>query len=395
MADFSMWGPEQSGFRLAEQDSIANYARLAQANHQNALAQQEAQVARQKQAEMDAFSKLTTPDGKGGPGVGGSVADIFYDQARQLSRLGQPMAASQMAVRASQVLQHEGQAREQQALAAENEIDAKVKMATVLSELHGRATNGRQWASANMMFSSMFPGKDNPLANVPFSPEAAQQAGNFGIKQAELLHSQQEAIRTGILAADQKSKAVTRVARTEIYRDKVDSQETVDEARVKALGRNTGAGGGGKAKAVGSPTRPEVEQTAGLLRELFKTVELPKEGLGVIATSIASEAKALVEANRGMDPQTARALAVQKALKRGDLEVFTDEGVAGTGFRQKQRLRSNLGGDTPETALSADATTKFREGKYYDTPKGRLKRVAGGWEVPSTSTRTAPPPPEE
>jgi len=128
-------------------------------------------------------------------------------------------------------------------------------------------------------------------------------------------------------------------------------------------------------------------------------VELPAEGLSTIATSIASEAKALVEANRGMDPQTARALAVQKALKRGDLEVFTDEGVAGTGFRQKQRLRSNLGGDTPETALSADATTKFREDKHYITPKGTMQFRKGKLYPVATPSRTgsstSPPNPEE
>jgi len=89
MADFSMWGPEQSGFRLAEQDSIANYARLAQANHQNALAQQEAQVARQKQAEMDAFSKLTTPDGKGGPG-----AEALLPTSSMTRRGNSPASAS-------------------------------------------------------------------------------------------------------------------------------------------------------------------------------------------------------------------------------------------------------------------------------------------------------------
>ena len=162
MADFAMWGPEKSGFRLAEQDSIANFVKLSQGQHNQALAAQEQEKALQMRREREAISKLTTPDGTGGPGAGGSISDILRDQSRQLIRLGQPVKAGQLAVQASQVDQHEQAALTSQVGAQVKQLEGQIKMDDAVSQLDGGARNQRDWDVATLMFSQQFPKQENP-----------------------------------------------------------------------------------------------------------------------------------------------------------------------------------------------------------------------------------------
>lgn len=394
MADFAMWGPKESGFRLAEQDSIANFVKLSQGQHDQALAAQEQEKALQMRREREAISKLTTPDGTGGPGAGGTISDILRDQSRQLIRLGQPIKAGQLAVQASQVDQHEQAALTSQVGAQVKQLEGQIKMADAVSQLYGGARNQRDWDVATLMFSQQFPKQKNPLLGIPFSPDNARMARESGLSQKERLHAQVEGTRAAAYAAGQTNASKNRDERTAIYRDRVKAQDALTEAKTKVVGVTSGPGRGGPARPVGAPGKKELDAATAALREVIGKAEIPPEELSVLQNDIASNAMAIARANPAMPFSAAVAKAVNTARRDHDLEFYTKKGM----LSNTPAARYSKAGSSPEAPLQPPTDMKsFVVGRYYQTPKGPLRRVEGGWEAPEpqAAPRTIPAPPAD
>ncbi len=364
MPAFSMWGPAESGFRLARQDAIKEFAGLAQARHDMAQAQQaEAKVAESRQLQQ-AMSQLTTPDGKGGPGAGGSVADVIEHQAVELSRLGQPAAAGKLGADAALIRAREAQAGAAGALEAQRQVEIESAQVERAMNLYRNVTDQRSWDSANMMFGQLFPNQANPLAAMPYSPANVKLMQGALTTEAQRRKAQVDEAELAIKERNQRSLDTARKARTKIL-----ARNAEDRARrTEILAKNGGRVG--KETPVGFPKKEEIA-AAGRMLESKLPAPLDAEELPNAALQVAAEAKAILKAVPGIDANTALERAVASAIKSGD---FTTVDVLG-GLRQRSKFSG--GGKTPETAVKASKDTKFQTGRYYIGANGQIGKFNG------------------
>jgi hypothetical protein len=355
MADFGMYGPAQSGARLAEQDSISNFLKIAQGTHETALAQEAQQRANEKQQEAIAFSKLTTPDGQAGPGAGGSMADIGDWQAKELIRLQQPQAAMRMGLQAAKIRLEEAHVGQVQAAQRNQEIAGQIKSAEGFARLYSGVRDKESWDAANLMAAQMFPG-DPHLQEVigrPYNPAYVERIRGLALSEKDRLHAQQEALRTSIQASNAGSLNAVRQARMSL----IESQKKYLGARTDAAIKNGGSTGRGV--AAGSPNKDQQKDARQVLDAQYPG--LPPAELDLAGVQVASEAKALMAATRGMDWNTALNRASANAAK--DMSVVSKLWGADT--------RTFRNGATPAVAIPFTRGMKIEPGKHY-TANGRV-----------------------
>lgn len=370
MADFSMFNPKESGARLAEQDSVSNFLKIARGQHEAALADQAQQKAAAARAQEAAFSKLTTPDGTAGPGAGGSIADIADWQANQLIKLGQPQAALTLGKKAAEIRLDEARVGQVKGLQANQELASQVKTAESIAQLYSGVKDEKSWAAAGLMASQMFPGDKNlqGIVNMPYNPAYVERLTGLALKEKDRLHAEQEKIRTGIQQSNASSLNAVRNARLSL----IDSQKQYLNARTENAIKNGGATG--RNLAVGTPLPREQRDARDMVASQYPG--LPDAELDLAGLQVASEAKALVKAAPGLDWNTAlqRASAAAASDMATVRKIWGDDGHS---FRN---------GATPAVAKPAVSGMKIVPGKYYTAngkiavgmPDGKLREVKDG-----------------
>lgn len=392
MADsFAMWGPQQSGPRIVEQDSLAQFAHQAQAAHQVALAQQEALKTKQLRQQMQAMSQLTSDDGQNGPGAGGTMGDYLMAKAKKAFDLGLPDEGLKLSNAAANIASKEvmDETRKTQALDREAEVRRKAIDDTL--KIYQGVNSKEDWARANLLVSQMFPGQHNPLAGLPYDPAYVSLAKTS-------LLSQKDKLEIGIRQAREASLERKDRAQEGFlgFREKImNAQEKDRERRTDIYEKNGGSKGQGT--PVGFPTKQESAAAEGILKK--QVPGLPDDELQAAGIQIASEAKAMVKANKGLDWNTALERATAKSVKENDFTTISKSGM----FGSTSKPHFEGGGKTPDTALPATKDTQFKKGRFYQTPKGVLQwtgtgfvQAAGG--APSAGPTTPPPaepPPED
>ena len=363
MPEFSMWGPAEDGVRLSRQDSIKEFATIAEAQHvmsQTAMNQQKIAESQQLQAAM---SQLTTPDGKGGPGAGGSFADLIESQALQLSRLGQPGAAAKLGAQAAQIRAHEAQAAASDALAGERQVKAETAMVERAVNIYRNVKDQKSWDQANMMFSQLFPDQNNPLAGVPYSPQNVQLMQDSLLKEKD---RRELAIKDRVRQAQDRN--VDSLVQYREFRKTILERNAADrERRTDALEKNGGKTG--RSTPVGAPTPNDLAAAGRLLESRLDGPIADEEERKAASYQIAAEAKAILKSVPGIDMNTAMERAVTSAIKSGDFAATTSWGRAASKFVG--------GGKTPETAVKATKNTQFQAGRYYIGPSGKVARFDG------------------
>lgn len=362
MPDFSSWSPQANGGRLAEADSMAKLAGMAKIRHETALADEAEMRASEGRRLTQAMAKLQTADaGK----AGSSLADQLEEQALQLSDLGFPAKAGALGVQAANIRLHEAQQLHQEGAAGKLQFEEKAKTLDRIANLYGSATNERDWAAANMMVAQQFPEFDNPLAKVPYSPEAARMAS------AQAL-SMKDRLGLKIKAATAASEDSLRKAREGYLTTRADllERQTADRERRTEILEKTG-GKRGVDKPVGSPTSGDIKGAASLLKSAYP--DLPKEDVSAAAYQIAGEARRMAKENPGLSMSVAMTRAFAAAQKDGYFE--TTDKMFGLG----KSVRYSTAGRTPEAAIPAPADRKFQAGRYYQTPKGVMKFDGTSW----------------
>lgn len=371
MPDFSSWSPVSNGGRLVEADNMAQMAGMAKIRHETALADEAEQRASEGRRLTDAMKQVTQAGiGK----AGSSLADQLEEQALQLSDLGFPTKAGALGVQAANIRLHEAQQQHQEGAAAKLEFDQRAKTLDRIANIYGSAKNEQDWAAANMMIAQQFPDFDNPLAKIPFSPEAARLASEQAL-------SQKDKLTLKIKAAAAASEDSLRKAREGYLTTRADllERQTADREHRTELLEKTG-GKKGVDKPVGSPSSGDVKGASNLLKGAYPN--LPKEDLDAAAYQIAGEAKRMAKENPGLSMSVAMSRALAAAQKDGYFET-TDKM-----FGWSKSTRYNSAGRSAETALPAPADRKFQAGRYYQTPKGVMKFDGTSWHPATTRSPT-------
>ena len=386
MADFAMWGPEQSGFRLAEQDSIANFVKLSQGMHLQAQAAKDQQEVRHK-AKIDAvMGSLSTPQG-GGPANGGPLSDVPRSWGLQLGKAGFPIEGTAMLNHAAQMSERESQARLHDVQGKEAELKTKVELAHFVQGTIGSAVNQATYDQGLMALTER--GVDVSELPKVYSKESVDMAARMSMQTKDRLHAQMEAIRAAAFAAEQKNKGVNRDARTEIYADRIESENEFRVGRLKVLGTDRKAGGGGKDKPITAPSNNEITQAGTAIKSILgPDVEIPSTDLFAMATEAAAMVKAELATNPGLkDVAAARVRAVTKLVKEQDLKATYST------FSSKATMHFSSGGRTPETALPAPSDPKELRTNHWYINNGKLGHWNGrGFIVPDTGKEVQPPP---
>lgn len=381
MPDFSEWGAAGSGARLAEQDDISNFYKVAAGQHMLALARQESIKADAQAAQMQAFAGLKTP-AIGEPGVE-TMADVNDNIALQLYKAGQPVEGSKAANRSAQMRFRTAEAGAQGALQSEREMKTELALNDKMISIYAGARDERSWATAHMLAGEMYPGEANPLADVPYSPQAADRVRATLLKEKDRLHAVQEQRITDARVANYGNLADFRSSRLDILQQNADTQSRRVDIYEKNAGKVKGE------KPIGFPTKVELGAAEDKLKAVLP-FPLPGDEMDAARQQVASDAKALMRANPALAPDQALQRAVTKAVEDGDLVTVSKLYGSKTTFQG--------GGKTPETALPATRDTKFKSGRYYNTPKGVMKFDGKGFvagPVKAAPTRAAPVSQEE
>lgn len=369
MADFSMWGPEAGGARLAEQDAIKRMSELAVVRRQRALAGQEEL---ELQGQQNFMARLGQRQGKPG--------QTLAEQAEEMAQLafdsGMAGKGVDLAAKAALVRTREAQAEASKATAARRQLQGQLDALTQATSFYEGVTDQAGLDKANALYAYTF-GEQSPTAGLPYSPQLMEQLRNFGTTSVQRLRAELARRDTDSKIANRESAIDLRNFRQGILREQTDLQRRREERLAK--------GGAGKEKPVGSPSSSELKAADVLLKSEFSS--LPLEERKQAAFSIASRARALRKANPALDADTAIRQAFSEEKSSGNFQAVeraygwlpSRQGYNKAGTSGEAPLEVPMGGDG-RPQLSA-----LKPGKVYKTPKGTLRYLGPNkWEAVQT-----------
>lgn len=377
MADFSMWGAEASPNRMSALDAQNQMLKAAQTRAQNAsAAENEAQTEgiiadnAGKKRMAEAMGRFRQAGGGDGP-ASTSLADPIEEMSRLAYESGLPSEGAKYATQASQVRQHEAATKNSQVLQEKNKLETQYKALQHSSSLYQGVTDQRSFDRANALYAMTF-SAPSPVAGQAYSPDLVGKLTGFGM-------TQMEKVRARLLEIDTASKQANRgsaMAFRDFRKGIVKEELTLKQEREERLAKQGGAKGG-----VGAPTSMSQKAAVSLLAQEFP--DLPADETKLAAYSVASRAKALQQANKALDSDTALRQALAEEKTAGSFQKVNDTykvlGVD-TGMKKPAATKFTKG----QAVAVADAPTdptKRTVGSTYNTPKGQLKWLGGGkWE---------------
>jgi hypothetical protein len=371
MPDFAMWGPEQSGFRLAEQDSIRNFTNIAAGQHQQALAQEAQQRVAQQKKQMEIMGKLTTPDGKGGPGAGGDLADVPESVGRQLIQAGQLEAGTKMLEHASTIRFKQAEAVHQTASAEAQKAITQIKMFDRARQLVGAATDARSFDVANMMFAQEFPQAKNPFAGMAYSPELVKSITEKALTAKEAAELKIKQAREQSLEVKDRAQVGHLAVQSEVARGRLEETRRYHDARIKNSGtvndlaeRKFEAKREPSEKApkpLGTPKAEEVV-AAGQTMQRYAPEGASAADLKTASYQVAEETKKIMRDIPALSAPQARERAAREVAKG----FWKSRGMFGDTVKFG-------GGETPQNAIPLPKTAREAVvGKHYFNSKGAV-----------------------
>lgn len=373
MADFSMWGPEAGGARLAEQDAIKRMSELAVARRQRAEAgQKELEL----QGQQSFMARLGQRQGKPG--------QTLAEQAEEMAQLafdsGMAGKGVDLAAKAALVRTREAQAEASKATAARRQLQGQLDALTKATSFYEGVTDQAGLDKANALYAYTFGGAA-PTAGLPYSPQLVEQLRNFGTKATERLRAGLAELDTASKIANRDSAIDLRNFRKGILREQADLQER-REARLAK-------GGAGSEKPVGTPSAGELKAADVLLKSEFSN--LPLDERRQAAFSVASRARALRKANPALDADTAIRQAFTEEKASGNFQAV--ERAYGLLPSRQGYNKAGTAGEAPlQVPTGQDGQPQLsalKPGKIYQTPKGTLRYLGPNkWEA--VQTRVSP-----
>lgn len=349
MADFSMFGPEQSGGRLQELDAQNAMLRAAQTEGQQTSSRLHKAQAEKLEGEAAVSARLA--EAMSGMPQGKSMATSIEQMSRLALQAGSPAQAAQFATQAAQIRAQEATQMRQGMLTDKAQTEQQIKMLQAGASLYDGVQDQTGFDRAGANFARLL-GAPSPLTGMQYSPELVGKLQTFGTTQAQRLKAQLDALEAESRNANRESAIDFRSFRREIL-------TTGAEMRRQRGDRLAKAGGG---KGITAPTTAERKLAESLIGQEFPDLAERGDELGPAAYAVASRAKALQRANRALDSDQAVRQAF--ALEKGSGNFQSVDGAYKTlGYPRKGTKYSQ-----PEP-LPSDRT-KLQAGKRYVTPRG-------------------------
>lgn len=379
MAEFSMWGPEQSGARLAEKDTFARaldsmslmktQAELQQMPIDAEMKQSHARLYRAEaglkenellteQAVAQAMQKLSS--GQGTPAGEMDPTDLLESAGRLRLNAGDTKGGAKLLEGAALV-----RARD----AAAQARGAQQERATWLTQrdrhkfavdLIGSVTDQNSLNRA--LFEAQGAGLD--VSGVPTNYEEAKPAVEHAKQQA--MNAYQRA-QLKLSELDKESSDRNRrsaIAQRELRAPLIRAQTAATEAMAANRER----------QGISRPTDKEQADAASSILQIIPGLD--KDQAAAASLDVASEAKRLLRQNPGLTWSQAVAQAV-------DANAF-QETPGKIPFTTKRAY--NAQGKTPSAPItSIPEAAKRITGRYYQTPKGPYQWTKQGWVASSRS----------
>lgn len=352
MADFSMFGPEQSGGRLQELD--AQNAMLRAAQTEVAQSSNRLHRAQADKLEGEAAVDRKLAEAMSGMPQGGSMADSVEQMSRLALQAGSSGKASKFAIQAAQIRAQEAKEMQHGATTDKLQTEQQIKMLTTASGLYEGVQDQAGFDRANAQYARLF-GAASPVTGAPYSPELVGKLQLFGTTQAQRLKAQLGVLEAESRNANRQSAVDFRSFRQGILTTDAETRKQREERLAKV--------GGGK--GIAAPTTAERKLAESLIGQEFPDLAERGDELAPAAYAVASRAKALQRANRALDSDAAVRQAFAAEKESGNFQsvdgAYKTLGFPRTGTKYAQ----------PEP-LPSDRS-KLVAGKRYVTPRGVVK----------------------
>jgi len=254
-----------------------------------------------------------------------------------------------------------------------NELKLVQQNAELMGQILGGATDDSSWQMANSLYA-MQTGQPSPFAGLPYSPELVQRLTDASLSAKEKAQVEGNRLTREATEAYRKAMLGNSAAARETARDRFE----LEKERERRLAK-----GGGGTTMPGSPSEEERTEVKRQLR--LSGVDLTgmnSDSVNSTAYSVASRARELQAANKGLGRAQALSQAIEEAQQSGELEVvtagagkipYTDIEVGGTKrFAGKKAKTKAI-----TQALPADRNS-LKAGVIYNTARGPAKYLGNG-----------------
>lgn len=373
MSDFAMWGPEQSGPRLAEQDALK--AQQSLATTAGTLETARLHGAQADSAELDVANKRRMQDlllrrAQGEVVGGNNMADQLTDVFNMQLGAGLVSEAEKTARAVGYLKGKAAQIDNWQSTQKINQLKADKLRADSAAALAADVTDQDSFDRANALFQFSH-GTPSPYAGLPYSPELLEriQAGAVSVSRQ---------IELQMRAEENASKERNRVSAESLR--KVREQDIQERSRLaKEREERLAKAGGGKV-----PTTPteDIRQATRLIAKDYPKLE---GGAAEAASTIAAEAQMLLRRNPALD----RASAIQQAYNAARLRGDFQEQPGGFLSSDKQKFES--GGKTADNPIALPSDGKgMVAGRYYSNKSGQVGLYQANGKLKLVSPSAAP-----
>jgi hypothetical protein len=204
MADFSMWGPAESGVRLAQQDqqktqlnAIVMQDMQAQMRERNAKAGMEEQAARQQQQDQAAMSKIAQAKKAAEPGQqlgqAEQMSSQLSDMAQYYADSGQPVKAAALLEKVAQIGQHTAAMKENQAKQVTEGLKGEEAKADYVARQVSAAKNNDEFQQALQGIEAQGIKLPDRIKAMTYSPENVKKLQDMSLSFKDKLNLQRQA----------------------------------------------------------------------------------------------------------------------------------------------------------------------------------------------------------
>lgn len=401
MADFSMWGPEKQGSRIAEQDveraslnaikarqGLAELAMMpdkaAQMRAQTGMFQAHerlygAQAGEAERKEREA-THLADETRRRAPELEGLDPGA---QIRKLAEItagaGRPNEAGVLLKKYSEMENQFSQAVQHNATARKTEIETTQRELGHLEGVVRGSKSQKEWDDNNRLYELMT-GRRSPMAGRPFSDKAQLSQSMLSAQDvlaAELKRIEESGRAAGRNITYRHNRATERVAdanleiartrEARLEKEGIERAERVTRAD-RSSARRTSPDDRGEAARLLSKEQPDV---LGDDRRLA-------------VDAIASRANEIIRERKGMGRNQAMQIAYKEALDAGDFEKtsLNEFSLGGNTFKIGEKTRFAGGGKSAETAIPLPKSGKaadLKVDRFYEDGGVIKKWTATGW----------------
>lgn len=313
-----------------------------------------------------------------GGGAPGTPTAAMASLASPNEEIGMALVNSGQFVKGSAFLKDASLIRAREARAADaaqaarmHRFNADIQQADTFERMIRDVPAGDQegYARANALFAMRY-GEQNPLANQPFTQELKDQLASHAVSLKD--KAKQDAIDFEYASRDE-----ARQARREQTKVGNEFRERAQRLREQAEDRRAKAGG----KSAGSPTKDQMSDAMSLLKKEVPDLDTKADDTAAIA--IASEARLLMQKNRGLSWNEAMNQALGAAKEAGDFET-TPGRVYGTNTKYNPGL-----GRSAAKPITTWTPGTEKKGKFYRNAKGQVAEAVGDGKM--RIVQAAPP----